>query len=58
MEVAEILFDVISRNVDSGFGISDTGLGFNMVLASGRLKNFRVALKTNSVKLLKTFFDK
>ncbi len=55
VEVSEILFDVIPRNVDSGFGVSDAGLGFNVVLASGRLKNFRVALKTNSVKLLKTF---
>ncbi len=58
VEVAEILFYMIPRNVDSGFGVSDAGLGFNVVLASGRLKNFRVALKMNSVKLLKTFFDK
>ena len=44
MEVSEILLDVIPRNVDSGFGVSDARLGFDVVLASGRLKNLRVAL--------------
>ena len=45
MKLSEIFFDVISRNVDAGFGVSDPSLGFYMVLASTWLHNFRVALE-------------
>jgi hypothetical protein len=45
MKLAKILFNVISGNVDSGFGVSDSTFRFYMVLSSTRLDNLRIALQ-------------
>ena len=45
VELAEVLLDMVPGNLDSGFGVSDPGLGFDMVFTGRWLNNFRVALE-------------
>ena len=45
VELAEVLLDMVPRNLDPGFGVSDPGLGFDMVFPGRRLNNLRVALE-------------
>ena len=45
VELAEVLLNMVSGNLDPGFGVSDPGLGLDMVFPGRRLNNLRVALE-------------